>query len=200
MDNYFNKYLKSKLSLYKMVNQFLNCYITIEKANELNIKENNDYFIYDNFVEVCFHNYSSEGILAWKYLNIKNNFISHEEICDLIEKLYQEEFINNIDYYEIYLKICVLLIDMVELFYKRKISVKDANKYNIKYDDFYDEYNGEVEVCDHLFEGAGESVWCLLDIDNNMIGRNIFDEKRKYFVDELLNKNNNIEKSLKKIK
>ena len=179
MENYFNKYLKSKLCLYKMVSQFITTYISIEEAKQRQLDICNDTFRLDNYLEVCFHNFKSEGILAWKYLNLNKDYITHEEIWNLQLELKNTKFDSNVDYYEEYLKICILLIDMTKKYYGHTISLDDVLKDNIKYNDI-DELNN------HYCEGAGESVWSLFDIDDAVIGESIFDKIRIKCVSELI--------------
>ena len=64
--NDFDRYKESKKCLYKMVNQFLTS----------NLPNDNK--------EVCYHNFTGEGLLAWIYLGLKDDYITHEEIYDLI--------------------------------------------------------------------------------------------------------------------
>lgn len=174
----FKKYMEAKKCLYKMVCQFYTSYIPI---NEIKSSEYED-----DYVEMCFHQFNSDGILAWNYLNIDKNFITLEEMWDLEENLKYEKP-ENIDYYDEYLKICILLIDMTTKYYSKKIDLDEA-KDNIKYDEDEDEYGGKVNVCYHYCESAGESVWNLLNIEDEIVGNSVFESKRKYFTNELLNK------------
>jgi len=173
----FKKYMEAKKCLYKMVCQFYTSYIPI---NEIKSSEYED-----DYVEMCFHQFNSDGILAWNYLNIDKNFITLEEMWDLEENLKYEKP-ENIDYYDEYLKICILLIDMTTKYYSKKVDLEEV-KDNIKYDED-DVYDGKVNVCYHYCEGAGESVWNLLNIEDEIVGNSVFENKRKYFTNELLNK------------
>ena len=192
MDEYFKKYLNAKYCLYKMVTQFLNTYISTNDAINLGLP----YIESDtSMVEVCFHDYQSDGILAWEYLQLPRDFMTHREIWELQDEIRDEEFDSSRDYKEEYLRIAVLLIDMTKNYYPYKISEEEAIKHNIPYDDT-DEYLGEVDCCDHLCEGAGESVWNLFDIDGSVVGQSVFDKKRDEIIKELMNKNEDIKRRI----
>lgn len=196
MEDYFNKYLMAKLSLYKMVSQFLNSYLSLDEVKKRQLEIDEEYFIYGNYQEVCFHNFKSEGVLAWKYLDLKKDYITHREIWDLEFNLKNTKLDPNIDYYEEYLKISILLIDMTKKYYEYTITLEDAQKNNIKYNDIDELYN-QICVCYNYSESAGESVWNLFNIDNDMIGTSIFEKIRTECVSELI-KNKEKEK-VKKI-
>lgn len=194
MENYFNKYLESKLCLYKMVGQFITTHIPMDKFLNMNLEDENDYFKLGEYVEVCFHNFESDGMLAWKYLNIEKDYITHQEIWNLEYNLKYTKPDKDKNYYEQYLKICVLLVDMTIKYYGHTILLDDVLKNKIKYNEI-DEYNNHISVCDNYCESAGESVWNLFDIENTIVGQSVFIEKRKKYVSELLE---NKEKTLVK--
>ena len=195
----FENYIKSKMCLYKMVNQTMTTYITINDAKKYGINIENDYFNVGEYVDVCHHNFLGNGLLAWDYLGIKKNYISHEELWELEGKLLDEKKLDNEDYEEKFLKICVLLIDMTLCYYQSKLSKSAADKMGINYDDLdINEENNTVNVCSNLCESAGESVWNLLGIEKDIIGISFLYKKRYNFCDELLKKQK-VKKIYKKI-
>lgn len=198
MINYFNEYKEAKISLCRMVNQFLTCYINIESAKQLNINIENEYFIINNYIEVCAHGNSIEGHKAWKLLGLTRDFISHEEILNLENIIHYEKKTSDIDYYERYSNIVILLIDLVTKYYSKELSIEDANKIKLKYNANSDILNNHIVICDNLYESAGESVWSLLNIKENCIPITSFFEIKKQFIDSLNNSNKKV-KVLKKI-
>ena len=185
MNKYFSKYLEAKESLCKMVGQFFNSYLSCSDANELKIKYNKEDLSFSNFVEVCFHEYESDGLLAWKYLNIKKDYITHKELWDLEDKIKYEEYKDSFDYHKEYLKICILLIDLTKKYYNISLSHKEINKNYTLYDEELDTIDDAVIVCNHLYESAGESIWDLFELSYPMVGISYFDKKRDCCVKEL---------------
>ena len=86
MNDYFQEYLHSKFCLYKMVMQFISTLMPIEEAKERNINIEDSGFIMFNKIDVCYHNYTSDGLLAWDYLNLDKDYVTHEEIWGLIKR------------------------------------------------------------------------------------------------------------------
>ena len=154
----YEKYIEAKKCLFNMVIQFFSVDILI---NELDSNLESDY------IELCSHQFSSDGLLAWKYLNLDKDFYILEEMWDLKNEL-------------------ILLIEMTTRYYSKKYSVEELEKYNIKYDED-DEYGGKVDMCRHNCESAGESVWNLFNIDKELVSRSVFDNIRIKYEKELLN-------------
>ena len=169
--NDFDRYKESKKCLYKMVNQFLTS----------NLPNDNK--------EVCYHNFTGEGLLAWSYLGLKDDYITHEEIYDLINNIKNEKEKENTDYRVKYLKNRILLIDLTKKYYKKEISVSEAIKNNVPFDKEKDVEDDQVNICFNYYEGAGETVWNLFDLDNAMVGESIFDNIRYYDCRELSGRN-----------
>lgn len=185
MEDYFEKYKKSKISLCRMINQFLTCYISIDKAKKLNLNIDNEYFMINNYVEVCTHGNSLEGNKAWKFLGLNREYISHNEILELENKIYYDEQICDMDYHMMYLEICILLIDLVTKYYSKKLSIEDANRLNIDYKTNSDVIDGHILICDNLCESAGESVWSLLNINEDRVVLARFTEIKNHFIKSL---------------
>ncbi len=173
----YEKYIEAKKCLFNMVIQFFSVDILI---NELDSNLESDY------IELCSHQFSSDGLLAWKYLNLDKDFYILEEMWDLKNELRHETMDNYKDYYTEYLKMSILLIEMTTRYYSKKYSVEELEKYNIKYDED-DEYGGKVDMCRHNCESAGESVWNLFNIDKELVSRSVFDNIRIKYEKELLN-------------
>ena len=183
MDN-FEKYKKAKLALYKMVAQFYSEGLPLDIADGLEILyEKKD--VKNNNVEVLFHNYDSDGLLAWQYLELRNSIIL---IDDFYNKQYNLRYENrkNIDYENIYLKISLLVANLTLKHYSKIISLEDANTFRIKYNSDFDLEDNSVEVCDHLFEGAGESAWELFEIKDHIIGKSIIEGIKNNYRNKLL--------------
>ena len=197
--NDFNKYLQAKLCLYKMVGQFLNTYITESFAKDNNIEVDNEHFKIKNCFEVCFHNYTSMGILAWNYLGLTKDYITYDELFDLEFTISNEEYNEENDYYVEYLKIAILLIDMVKKYYAISIPYEE-NKDRLSFDEDYDVVNNKIDACDHMFESAGECVWNLFDIEDVIVGESVFELKRNTLCIELLKRQKTSNKQLIKMK
>ena len=193
--NYFEKYKEAKICLYSMISQFYNSNLSLEKAKELNYS-NSPMFSYRNYVEVCFHNFESNALLAWDYLNFNKDYYSHEEIWEKRQNVKYEEKKDSIDYEEKYLKMSILLIDMIKENYGYSVTLTEANELNIPFDDD-DELDNEVSACYHLFETAGEITWNFFEIEEPIVGKSIFDKKRELLTKKLLEKSNIKKKKLK---
>ena len=198
MKNYFNEYKKAKISLCRMVNQFLTCYMNIENAKKLNLNIDNEYFVINNYVEVCTHGNSFDGHKAWEILGLTREFISHEEIFNLENIIYYEKETSNIDYYAKYSNIVILLIDLVTKYYSKELSIEEANKIKLKYNANSDILNNHIVICDNLYESAGKSVWALLNIKEERVPITRFLEIKKQFINSLNNSDKKV-KVLKKI-
>lgn len=192
--NDFENYKSVKYCLYCMIGQFLTTGITLEEADKLNIKQG-ELFSYRDYVEVCYHDFTSEGLLLWNYLDFKEDYISHEEIWDKRLNLkYEKEDIKK-DYHDMYLKMSILLADMVMKYYHYSITLNEARKMNIPFDEEDDELDGEISACFHIFESAGENAWEYFEIEEPIVGISVFEKKRNYYVEQLLEK-----KKVKKLK
>ena len=185
-NNYFEEYKKAKVCLYKMVGQFLDYYLPIEMADSMNIKYKKSDIKMGNSIKVLFHNYREEGIRAWDLLNIGKPIITRDELWKKEKEVKTEEENKNIDYYKEYLKTCILIIDMTTMYYSTKVDTNNAKKVDIKYNPFLDELDERVSVCNHYWECAGESVWKLLGVEDEIVGKSIFDNKRNMYSKKLL--------------
>lgn len=198
MDNYFKKYIESKLCLTKMINQIFVSYISLGDANKYNLDVSNSDIRFGSDLEVCSHHFSSDGMLAWNYLNIDKYYISQKELSDLKEKISNEEYDSNIDYYNEYLKIAILIIDLTLKNYSRKMSLEEALKNKIKFNPDLDELDRRVDVCYYLFESKEQNIWCLFGLEDSIIGRSVFENIRKELVKELLNNKSKVKELIKK--
>ncbi len=171
----YEKYVEAKKCLFNMIIQFFSIDILI---NELESNIESDYIC------ICSHQFSSDGLLAWKYLNLDRDYYTLDEIFDLKKEYNYID--NTVDYYTEYLKMSILLIEMTTRYYSKKYTVEELEKYNIKYDED-DEYGGKVDMCRHNCESAGESVWNLFNIDKELVSRSVFDNIRIKYEKELLN-------------
>ena len=184
MDNYFNKYKESKLCLYHLLMQVFDYYILKEKAKELNIEyeEDNNF---SSYVSTCFHNYNSDGLLAWELLELDNRIYSFNEIWDKEINLRKEQE-KDINYYEKYLRISILVLEITLNYYSREMDLAEVEKLNTKYNDI-DEFEGKVEICDHRFESAGEKVWNFFDVEDPFVGKSILYYIQRDLKEELFN-------------
>ena len=185
MDNryYFEKYANSKICLYLMIGQFFDAVLSKEETDELGIKYK---YSDNNKVDVCFHNYQADGLRAWDLLDIKKPYISYDEMWDKRLETAHEGKKKDVDYYTKYLNNAILLLDMTLDYYKHVISIEDANNMNVKYDSIVDEADGNILVCNHWFETAGEQVWNLFDIDYPVVARSVFENIRRDHMNKLL--------------
>lgn len=191
--DYFEKYKQAKFCLYGMIIQFLDIYLSIDDLEMYQIeysKEDPKYdsYVIGNYLEVCSHNFESEGLLAWDYLGIDKDFITHEELWNRKFNIKNEIIDDSIDYEKIYFKMSILIIDMVTKYYKYNMSLEEAKKNNINFDEEYDEIDNNVLACYHMHESAGESVWNLFDIDDPIVGESVFNNIRGEYSDKLLKK------------
>lgn len=185
MDNkyYFEKYKQAREALCILIVQFFSDTISSGVADELNIDAYTYNNILDNSVEVCFHGYDSIALHAWEIIGIEKPFISYDELFDKLSK----EQIMDIDYRSKYLEAAIVVTEIVLNHYSRKMSETEAKKYNVKYDRYLDAFDGEVSVCDHFFESAGEHAWHLFDIKDVIVGNSVFQKLGDNCKDELLN-------------
>ena len=197
MEDFFDNYKKAKMSLCRMVGQFLTCYMCIDKAKELNLNTDNEYFVINNYVEVCTHGNSLEGNKAWKFLGLNREFVSHDDIWKLENDIYYENRIVDMDYSKLYSEIVILLIELVIKYYSRKLSIEDANRFKIDYNANSDVINGHIWICDNLCESAGESVWALLNIEKDYVPITKLNEIKNQFI-ESLESSHNKQRILKK--
>lgn len=187
MNDYFYKYLETKMSLLKFILQFYDHRLLIEKADKLNI-EYNENDIKFGLITCYFHNYSSEGEYLWNLLNIEKPIITYDELNNIRENIKQETFDNNIDYELSYLKNLLKISYMVERYYKTKIEIEKADKLNIEYDLDYDELDGVLDVYYHICESCGEYAWNLLDIEQKIITSSQMYKKQQQLIEKLLEK------------
>ena len=183
--DYFDKYKEAKFCLYCMISQFFEYHLPIEEAEEFNIKYSKNIIKFDR-IDVCYHDFDSEGLMAWDYLGIEKPFITYDEIWDSRRKLRDEEKNDDIDYYQMYLKLSILLIDLVTKYYRISITYEDANNADIPFDLTMDEFDGMISACHHNYETAGENVWSYFEIVDPIVGRSVFDKKRDEYCDKIL--------------
>ena len=197
MSNNFDMYKESKKCLYLMIGQFFSCNIPKDHAILFNINTEDNLSSTSDYVEIYTHSFTSEGLLAWDYLGFDKDIVEWNELKELIFNLKNEQFNGKTDYYEKYLKNSILLIDMIKKYYGKKMPQTEVKQMNIPYDEELDEFDDEINLCFHLFEGAGESAWNFFDIEEPIVGESIFDNKRKILCNELL-KINRSKKLIKK--
>lgn len=200
MKKSFYDYLNSKQCLYGMIGQFYETRIPIEQAKELGINTDNIAFTYFGKTSVCSHNYTSEGLLAWDYLELEKAFIGYDELFDLRTKLKEEKINPNIDYYEKYLKNCILLLDMTKKYFSTTITREEAEKNKVSFDEEYDELDDQIDVCYHIFESAGERTWLFFGFENPLIAKSTIDDKRNEYAEKLfIYKNNKGKRLIRKV-
>ena len=197
--DYFDKYKEAKKCLVQMVGQFYSYYLPKEIADELEIIYDKKDVKYNDKVELYFHEYKAEGLLAWQLLELKNKFVTFDDLCTKRSNIRNENR-KDTDYQELYLRMSILLSDMVMHYYSKKIPISEAKRLGIKYNDYYDEDENMIEVCDHLFEGAGESAWQLLELKNPIIGKSIVSGIRDFYKDNLIINEHEKIKELKKLR
>lgn len=181
------KYLEAKKCLYKMIAQF---YTVDDSQYKDQIKKEEQIDFHSQYIDVCFHQFKSDGLLAWKYLDLPKDFMTNEEIWDLESDIVLEK--EEKDYEKKYWEISILLIDMTTKYYGRKLTLEQVIANHIPFDEELDEYGGEVDVCYHLCESAGEHVWNLLEIEEDVVGVSVFEKKRREFEEQLLKKQEDV--------
>lgn len=80
------------------------------------------------------------------------------------------------------LRLKLALASMVVQFYNWRLSVEEADQYNIK----YDEDDETVECYFHMFESAGERAWDMLGFDKPIISESEMWKLQDSLRDELL--------------
>ncbi len=165
--SYFMEYKKSKYTLFKLVCQFYNVSYSSKKCNDLGLEytdrdKPNDL----DSIHFVYHSYTPEGLYIWKVLGLSKPIYSIHEIWDLMDRIKDEKELNK-DYERESYELKLLCLSEVKRFYKYEMSVEDAKKGNIEYDEDIDEFEGKIEGCDHIFEGAGESAWNLFGLEKN---------------------------------
>jgi hypothetical protein len=81
------------------------------------------------------------------------------------------------------LRLKIALISMIEQFYQYTISVENAKKYNI----IYENPEGLGYNCYfHMFESTGEKAWTILGFDKPIISVKEMDEIKKQLTKDLL--------------
>ena len=186
MKEYFDKYIRSKIVLSKMIAQFYDSYISLDDAKELNIKYDKD-DVKNNYVVCIENNFLPEGNYIWNLLNINNDVITYKNLWNKMEEIREETYDYSKDYRKLYLDNALLVIDMVKKYYKYEISVDEAKRYCLVYDEYLDELEGKVSACHHLFEGAGEAVWYLLGIEKPIVALSEIENMEKDLKKEILN-------------
>ena len=184
--DYFIKYKKAKLALLKIVCQFYSIKLTKKEIEELNLNCNQcdktDDF---DCVDLIYHGYTPEGLYIWEKLGFKKPIYNLYEAWDLMDKIrYEKE--DNINYYRESLELELICINVVKRNYKYSIDIEDAKKNKIEYDEDIDEFNGKIEGCDHYFEGAGETVWNLFDLEDPFVPMSKFYKIEKDLENKIL--------------
>ena len=197
--DYFEQYKEAKKCLFQMIGQFYDYYLPREVADEFNIIYDKKDVKEDNHVEVLFHNYQTDGLIAWQLLNIKNKFITHDDLWNKRSNIRYENR-KDIDYQDMYYRMSILLADMVIKYYGKTITIEDAKRLNIKYNDYYDEDDNSIKVCDHMYESAGEQTWKLFGIKNPIVGESMFYGIRDYNKNQLIIKESAKIKEYKKLR
>ena len=190
MNNYYFEYLKSKKVLCKLALQIYDYKLKEEVAKNMNITfDDEDIYDYSNRLVCVFHHYNPEGMYIWHKLGISKPIITMKNMWELLSSIDDEVYDEKHNYYEELIEIKIAIIHIIKNYYKSSIEIEDANKYNIEYDELLDEDDGKIEGCDHMFEGAGEAAWNLLNFDKHFIAISKVEELECKLLDEALNKN-----------
>lgn len=184
--DYFEEYKKSKLALAHMALQVYGTSISIDKANDMKIKYKKQDIDFLNEIDVCFHNYNPIGERVWQVLKLENPIITYKELWNYLELFGNESKKENINYYKECLKIELLLIYLVLDYYSFTITREEADSRKLNYDDVFDIENNEVSVCYHYFEGAGEHVWRLFKLNEDIVPASQFESKKEELRKKLL--------------
>ena len=83
------------------------------------------------------------------------------------------------------LRLKLTLISMIRQFYNYKITHKEENKFNVKYDK-NDELGEFVQCYFHMFESSGEHAWKMLGLTNAIVSESELDELENKLRDRLL--------------
>lgn len=165
--DYFNKYLETKISFAMFIGQFYNTYISIDEAKKYNLEIIDDDKLIDS-IRVYYHFYTTQGQYLWDSLGIEKPIINRNELWNIRKNIKNESYDENIDYKRLYLKNLLTISHLVRKFYKQDLSIEDAKRNNIEYNDF-DEIDGKVKTYHHIFESAGENAWNILGIEEDII-------------------------------
>ena len=184
MNDYFYKYLNTKISFSKFISQFYDYLLPIKKADKLKIEYNEKDKEF-GFTTCYFHNYSIEGEYLWNLLNIEKPIITLDELYEIRKNIKQEKYDNNIDYELSYLKNLLKISYMVKRYYNTKIEIAKADIMNIKYDLDYDEFDGLLDAYYHICESCGEYAWNLLDIEQDVITSSQMFEKQQQLLEKI---------------
>lgn len=83
------------------------------------------------------------------------------------------------------LRLKLTLISMIRQFYNYKITHKEENKSNVKYDK-NDELGEFTQYYFHMFESSGEHAWKMLGLTNAIVSESELDELENKLRDRLL--------------
>ena len=187
MNNDFDKYKKSKKVIANMIEQFYTTYISLEEADKLGIKYNNDDIV-NNYIVCVANNHLPEGYYIWSLLKIDDSIITYHELYKIMESIKNEQYDKYTDYNRIYLNNCMLIIDMIKKYYSYSLIINGNLKYDIEYDEYLDVADGKIATCFHQFESAGESAWQLLNIKQPVIAMSKINEIENNVHNKLLDK------------
>ena len=84
------------------------------------------------------------------------------------------------------LRLKLTLISMIRQFYNYKITHKEENKFNVKYDK-NDELGEFTQYYFHMFESSGEHAWKMLGLTNAIVSESELDELENKLRDRLSN-------------
>ncbi len=185
--DYFEKYKEAKMCLYQMIGQFDYYYLKLNDANYFGVHYNEEEIKNDGSIIVCFHDYDSDALRTWELLELKKPIITYEYLWNKRMNLRLEKR-KDIDYYDKYINMGILISDLVLKNYSNTMPKENAERLFLKYDSDLDEDDNIVTTCHHKFESAGESAWRFLEIEDPIVGRSIVENIRNDFRDKLMNK------------
>ena len=179
---YYKESMDAKIALYYMVGQCYSGYITKEAASRLNVSYNDSDVTINNDVEVYAHGYDPVGQRAWHALGMEKSIIPFSEYW---KKDISERELENKNYQQAYLELCLLLLKLTPMCYSYSITEEAADKMHLDYSDV-DVVDGKLEVYDHFFETAGEKTWNVLSIPSAKVPALVFKEKEQEIKKKLL--------------
>ena len=170
--NYYNEYVKAKKSLAVMILQFGDFILKHEDKDEM-LPDVEGYYSW-----VVLQN-DDINITGEDVYNLGFSRIDDEYVFDYYEEIIEEDD-PNLNYYKEYLRVSLIVAYMVEK--------------NCK--DIYTNYSDQGDYYHHLHESAGEKAWKLLGFDDDVIPKEMLDNKINELKKELLK----LKSSKKKIK
>ena len=184
MEEYFNEYLKAKRVLSLLVLQFYDYRISIKDAEKYGLIYSESDIKFDAVDCLC-HLFNPEGERLWQILGYNKPIITREEFYKNYENVKNEKINPEINYYEEYLKMSLIIAHMVRTYYKYDISVENAKKCGVEYNED-DVFDGKIYAVHHLYESAGESAWNFLDLDEPVILSDVVYDKQEEIRNKLL--------------